>query len=224
MATLQGLDRGLRALHLISLEPDGLSVAELATRLEIDRAIAYRIVETLEAHALVARGHGRRVRLGAGAVTLAGRFHPQLVRAAEPVLQRLADDTGASAFLTVAQSAQECVPVLGAEPSVHHGPVRVGYRIGMRHPLDRGANGIAILALRPAWAGESAEVTHARRLGYSMTSGQLQQGATGVAAGFEAPGVLGASVGVVAMDGLDGARIAGLVMAAAAGLASLSRA
>lgn len=71
MATLQSLDRGLRALSLVSLAPEGLTVAEIATRLGTDRATAYRIVDTLEQHALVTRGVGKRVRLGAGAVVFA---------------------------------------------------------------------------------------------------------------------------------------------------------
>ncbi|WP_046728057.1 IclR family transcriptional regulator [Streptomyces humi] len=221
MATLQGLDRGLRALHAISLTADGLTVADLAAQLEIDRSIAYRIVETLEEHALVTR-QGKRVRLGAGAATLAGRFQRQLVLAAQPVLQDLADATGTSAFLSVAHGARECVPVAGAEPTVQHGPVQVGYRIGVRHPLERGANGIAILSLRPPWPDEPAEVARARELGYSITSGQLQQGATGIAAGFEVAGAAGASVGVVAMHEFDAERVAAEVKEAASRLASLS--
>ncbi|GAA3825320.1 IclR family transcriptional regulator [Streptomyces phyllanthi] len=222
MATLQGLDRGLRALHAISLAADGLTVADLAAQLEIDRAIAYRIVQTLEEHALVSR-QGKRVRLGAGAATLAGRFQHQLVPAAQPVLQELADATGASAFLTVAHGARECVPVAGAEPTVHHDPVQVGYRIGVRHALEKGANGIAILALQPPWPDEPEEIVRARELGHSITSGQLQQGATGVAAGFEVPGTVGASVGVVAMHEFDDEHVAAQVKAAASRLASLSR-
>ncbi|MDX3642140.1 IclR family transcriptional regulator [Streptomyces sp. MB09-02B] len=218
MATLQGLDRGLRALDLISLASEGLTVADLAARLEIDRAIAYRIVRTLEEHGLVSR-QGKRVRLGAGAATLAGRFQQQLVLAAQPVLQRLADGTGASAFLTVAHGAGECVPVAGAQPAVQQGPVQVGYRIGVRHPLERGANGIAILALQPPRPDEPEEVVHAREVGYSVTSGQLQQGATGVAVGFEVPGAVGASVGVVAMHEFDVESVAARVKEAASRLA-----
>lgn len=223
MATLQGLDRGLRALDLISLTADGLTVADLAAQLEIDRAIAYRIVRTLEEHALVSR-QGKRVRLGAGAATLAGRFQHQLVLAAQPVLQELADGTGTSAFLTVAHGARECVPVAGAQPTVQHGPVQVGYRIGVRHPLERGANGIAILALQPPWPDESEEITRARESGYSITSGQLQQGATGIAVGFEVPGAVGASVGVVAMHDFDIESVAIRVREAASRLASLGKA
>ncbi|WP_033306984.1 helix-turn-helix domain-containing protein [Streptomyces iakyrus] len=223
MATLQGLDRGLRALNSISLAADGLTVADLAAQLDVDRAIAYRIVQTLEEHALVSR-QGKRVRLGAGAATLAGRFQHQLVLAAQPVLQELADATGASAFLTLAHGARECVPVAGAQPTVHHGPVQVGYRIGVRHRLERGANGVAILALQPPWPEESEEIARARESGYSITSGQLQQGATGVAAGFEVPGAVGASVGVVAMHEFDVESVAAQVKEAASRLASLSNA
>lgn len=223
MATLQGLDRGLRALDLISQTADGLSVADLAAQLEIDRAVAYRIVQTLEEHALVSR-QGRRVRLGAGAATLAGRFQNQLVPAAHPVLQDLADVTGASAFLTVAHGARECVPVAGAQPTVQHGPVQVGYRIGVRHPLEKGANGIAILALQQPWPDEPEEIVRARASGYSITSGQLQQGATGIAVGFEVPGAVGASVGVVAMHDFDIESVAAQVREAASRLASLSKA
>ncbi|NUO46900.1 MAG: helix-turn-helix domain-containing protein [Streptomyces sp.] len=221
MATLQGLDRGLRALDLISLSADGLTVADLAARLEVDRAIAYRIVQTLEEHALVSR-QGKRVRLGAGAATLAGRFRQQLVLLAQPVLQELADATGASAFLTLAHGARECVPVAGAEPAVQHGPMRVGYRIGARHPLERGANGVAILALQPPSPDDSEDIARARERGYSVTSGQLQQGATGIAAGFEVPGAAGASVGVVAMHEFDVESVAARVRESAARLASLS--
>ncbi|MBD0839825.1 MULTISPECIES: IclR family transcriptional regulator [unclassified Streptomyces] len=223
MATLQGLDRGLRALNLISLAADGLTVADLAAQLGIDRAVAYRIVQTLEEHALVSR-QDKRVRLGAGAALLAGRFQGQLVRAAQPVLQELADATGTSAFLTVAHGARECVPVAGAQPAVQHGPVQVGYRIGVRHPLERGANGVAILAVQPPLPDEPEEIVRARELGYSITSGQLQQGATGIAVGFEVPGTVGASVGVVAMHEFDIEAVAARVKEAAARLAAAGRA
>jgi len=140
------------------------------------------------------------------------------------VLQEIADVTRASAFLTLAHGARECVPVAGAQPTVQHGPVQVGYRIGVRHPLERGANGIAILALQPPLPDEPERIVRARELGYSVTSGQLQQGATGVAAGFEVPGAVGASVGVVAMHDFDIESVAAQVMKGASRLASLSKA
>lgn len=223
MPTLQGLDRGLRALDLISQRHDGISVADLALDLDVDRAIAYRIVETLEQHSLVSRGQNRRIRLGAGVVSLAERFQPQMLRIAQPILQDLADQTGTAAFLTIAQGLDEGIAVLGAEPAVHDGPVSIGYRIGTRHPLNRGANGIAILALRAPRPDDPPDVTMARERGYSVTTGQLQLGATGVAAGFETAGSLGASVGVVAVGDFDERSAIDVVVNAAARLDELGR-
>jgi DNA-binding IclR family transcriptional regulator len=202
MSTLQTLDRGLTALRLVSERPDGLSVAELAEALGVHRAICYRIVTTLREHGLVSRGEDGRVRLGAATAALAAGFEPQLRRAAEPVLHALARQTGATAHLSVAQG-DDCIAVLVAEPP--DAAIRVGYRVGSRHPLTVGAAGLAILALRPARDGEPGAVGAARRLGYAITHGQLQDGAVGVASGVPAPSGLAtdACVGVVAIGTLD---------------------
>lgn len=222
MATLQGLDRGLAALVFISQNPAGVTVADVAAHLGVDRAIAYRIVATLDDRALVTQGVGKRLRLGAGVIAMAGRFSSQLIQAAEPSLQGLADAVGAPAFLTVAHGEDECVPVLEADPTLGQGPVRVGYRIGLRYPLDKGASGIAIRALAEPDPGDSPAVREARELGYSHTAGELQRGAVGIAVGFEVPGSLRASVGIVTMDELDPAEVGPLVEDAARQLARLS--
>lgn len=180
------------------------------------RAICYRIVSTLEAHHLVTRTGDGRIRLGAGTAVLAGRFEPQLLHATGPVLQQLAEQTGATAHLSVA-SGEECVVVRVAEPD--DPAIRVSYRVGSRHPLTSGAAGVAILAARPERAGDDARVTTARRLGYAVTQGELERGAIGIAAGvvrLAGPGPApGASVGVVAIDGLDVERAAAAVVRAA---------
>src|SRR5690554_531821 len=219
--TLQTLDRGLNALSIIAEQADGLSVAELATRLEVHRAIAYRIVTTLERHDLVNRSLDGQLRLGAAISLLASRFEPQLRALAQPRLKALAAATRATAFLSVAQG-EEAVVILVAEPD--DGLLRVGYRIGSRHPLSLGAAGIAILAGRPTETGEAEAVTRARREGYSLTRGQLQRGAVGVASPIPAdPRRSGveACVGVVAMDDLDSTTAIAEVMAAARALAEL---
>lgn len=219
--TLQTLDRGLTALAIIAEQAGGLSVAELAERLAVHRAIAYRIVTTLEQHGLVNRGRDGLLRLGAGISLLASRFEPQLRALAQPRLKALAAATRATAFLSVAQG-EEAVVILVAEPD--DGLLRVGYRVGSRHPLSLGAAGIAILAGRPAETGEAEAVTRARREGYSLTRGQLQRGAVGVASPIPAdPRRSGveACVGVVAMDDLESDTAIAEVMAAARALAAL---
>lgn len=219
--TLQTLDRGLRALAAISGQEDGLSVADLAARLGVHRAITYRLAKTLEAHGLVARGAEGRLFLGAGLLSLASRFEPQLRSVARPLLHELAQETRAAAFLSVPQG-EECVAIMVAEPE--GGLLRLAYRVGSRHPLTLGAAGIAILAGRPERPGEPAAVREARGVGFSVTRGQLQAGAVGVASpvhgarprpiGFEA------SLGVIALDDLDIAHATAAVVACARRLAA----
>ncbi|MCB2035236.1 MAG: helix-turn-helix domain-containing protein, partial [Ottowia sp.] len=62
--TLQTLDRGLQALDVICQLAQGITVAELAAALQVNRAIAYRLVNTLELHGLVARAAGGRIVAG----------------------------------------------------------------------------------------------------------------------------------------------------------------
>ncbi len=201
--TLQTLDRGLTALEIIAERSGGLSVAELAEALEVHRAIAYRIVTTLERHGLIARRGDGGLRLGAGVALLASHFEPQLRRVAQPLLEALARHTRATAFISVAQG-EEAVVLMVAEPN--EGLLRVGYRVGSRHPLSLGAAGIAILAGRPPRPEDSEAVREARTLGYNLTRGQLQRGAVGVASPIASPSLnhgVEACVGVVAMEDLD---------------------
>lgn len=222
MSTLQTLDRGLNALEIIAREARGLSIADLAERLEVHRAIAYRIVATLEAHALVARGADGMVTLGSGLMVLASHFEPQLRAVARPLLTTLAREARATAFLSAAQG-DECVALMVAEPD--EGVLRVGYRVGSRHPLTRGAAGIAILAGRPETDDEPDAVKQARRDGYSITRGQLQRGAVGVASPITTadrrPGGFEGCVGVVALDDLDTAAAAAAVRDCAGRIAAL---
>lgn len=224
MSTLQTLDRGLRALDIISQSPAGISVSELATKLGVHRAICYRVVATLEAHSLITRTGDGKLRLGVGAAVLASRFEPQFMHGAHPILQELAERTRATAFIAAAE-ADTCVVIMVAEPS--EAVLRVGYRVGTRHPLDKGASGIAILALRPERRSDPELVKQARKDGYSVTFGQLNRGAVGVSSGIRVPGgaspgsPLERSVGVVAIEGLDTDRAAREVVRASERLAQL---
>lgn len=219
--TLQTLDRGLQALAIVSQHERGISIAELAAALEVDRAIAYRLVTTLESRGLIARADRGRVRLGAGLLILASRFEPHLRTLAAPLLRDLAETTRAAAFLSVA-TGEECVAILVTEPEATL--LRVAYRVGSRHPLTRGAAGIAILAGRPFSPEDSEAVRLARRDGYSVTRGELQRGAVGVASPVHSPGRascgLEASIGVVAFEDLDVSGVKSLVIEGARRLAA----
>ncbi|MDG4791394.1 helix-turn-helix domain-containing protein [Micromonospora sp. WMMD1102] len=203
--TAQTLDRGLRLLHLVAEAPGGLTVTEAAARLGVGRAVVYRLLGALTEHGLVRRDAANRLRLGAGLLHLARRAQPLIADGALPALRRLAEQTGATAHLTVVDGA-EGVALAVVEPSWT--AFHVAYRTGSRHPLDRGAAGRAILAGRQGRADPVA------------SSGELESGAYGVAAPVLGVPGLEASVGVVALAPLDLARTGTQVRTAATEIAA----
>lgn len=218
--TLQTLDRGLQALAMVADLAEGISVASLASGLGVHRAIAYRLVATLEGHGLVTRDGDGQIHLGAGLLTLANRFEPQLRARARSLLHALAQESGAAAFLSVPQG-EECVAIMVAEPAGQ--VLRITYNVGSRHPLTLGAAGIAILAGRPEQPDDSDAVRQARRDGVSVTRSQLQRGAVGVASPVRNRGGaigLEACVGIVGLDDLDVLRATPLVLDCACRLES----
>lgn len=181
MSTLQTLDRGLEAMDVVARRTDGISPAALADELGVHRAGAYRILATLEQRHLVTKGADGRYRLGSGALAYAGRFMSQYRLAAQPIVQELADHSGCTAFVSIADG-DESVAIAVAEPSVR-GAIGISYQIGTRHPLSSGADGIAILAQRPPRPDDPEAVQTARADGHALSDGQIQPGALGLAIG-----------------------------------------
>ena len=208
--TSQTLDRGLRLLELLVDAGAGLTVTELGQALGVARPVVYRLVTTLEAHALVRRRDDGRVTLALGVLHLARGVQPLVRRAALPALRRLAEDVGATAHLTVVD-AGEALAVAVVEPSWTD--LHVAYRVGTRHVLGRGAAGRAILAAR---AGEPDRP-------YVVSAGELQPGAHGVAAPLRGVPAVEGSVGVVALSELDAASVGPRVAQAAAEVAAALR-
>lgn len=219
MATLKTLDRGLQALWIIARAPQGIAIADLATTLGADRAIAYRVAATLIDHGLATRQPDGRLMLGAAVLDLERHFAPQFRDKARPLINQLAADTQATAFLSIAEQDM-ATAILVSEPEQMM--IRVGYRTASSHPLTTGAAGLAILAGRPPSKSDTPEIIQARIDGYSVTRGQLQAGAIGVACPIPAPG-LDAAVGVVAMEDLQTNQAIDHVKACAKALAARVR-
>ena len=211
--SVQTLDRGLKLLHLLAAEPDGLTVSELAARLDVHRAIVYRLLGTLGQHRFVTRAPDGRHTLGIGLVEVARGVIPDWRRVAVPELQALADEVAATATLHVA-SEDVVVALLVVEP--RSTPIHVAYQPGLRHPIAGSASGRAILAGRPPEADEPREVVAARRLGYAVSRGELSAGAAVVAAPVVVDGWADASVGAVSFEELDERRARRVVAAASA--------
>jgi DNA-binding IclR family transcriptional regulator len=187
--TSQTLDRGLRVLKLLADTDHGLTVTELSRQLGVNRTVVYRLLATLEQHALVRRDAGGRARVGMGVLGLGRQVHPLVREAALPALRSLAEDVGATAHLTVVDGA-DALAVAVAEPSWTD--YHVAYRTGYRHPLGRGAAGRAILRSRcPDIEDED---------GYVLSHGDLDAGASGAAAPLPRDCGIEGSVGVVMLN------------------------
>jgi DNA-binding IclR family transcriptional regulator len=145
--TSQTLDRGLRVLSVLADSPEGLTVTEVAAALGVSRTVVYRLVVTLEQHGLVRRGSDGKCRLGLAVLGLARQVQPLLRDAALPVLRRLAESAGSTAYLGMADG-QDLLTVAVAEPP--RSDVHIWYRLGSRIPLEVGAAGRAVLAARTA--------------------------------------------------------------------------
>jgi len=196
----QTLDRGLRLLELLAATDEPVSVTDLADALGVARPVVYRLLATLEDHGLAVADEAGGYRAGLGLARLTGRVVPALRATAEPHLRLLAEEVGATAHLTMAEG-DEGVAVVVVEPSST--TVHVAYRAGSRHPLDRGAAGRAILGARTG-----------RPTRWYLTTGELESGATGLAAPLGLDGVE-ACVGVVTLGAIAAQTIGPSVLRAA---------
>ncbi|GAA3536141.1 helix-turn-helix domain-containing protein [Amycolatopsis ultiminotia] len=202
------LDRGLALLQAVADSGEqAATISELAVTIGASRAAVYRLLVPLVERGLIWRD-GAKVRLGVGVLRLAGQVLPQLREAARPVLRELAETVGATAHLTVAQGDQaQAVAVVEPSWTNYH----VAYRVGSRHSLNAGAAGRA-MGLRPggdAWAS---------------STGELEAGASGVAAPVRGVPGLRASVGVVSLEPFDAREVGPRVAVAASRLAEVLRA
>lgn len=214
----QTLSRGIRVLEVLAEHGAPMSANELAGELGLHRSVVYRCARTLAEHRLVSTQPDGRYALGLKLVTLARGVEPDVRAIAFPVLQELSDGVGATALYWVADGF-EAVCLLSVEP--RHSTVHLVHRQGIRHPLDRGSSGLAILAGRPPSPGERQAVADARQRGWSSSRGELERSAAAVAAPVLVPGrAAEASVAVVFLqDALREDDVAPQVVRAAARIA-----
>ena len=192
----QTLERGLAVLSELARHRDGLSTAQVAAAVGLHRTVAHRLLVSLVGTGFARRDQTGRHHVGPAVQRLAASAGPPLRDVAGPVLQALADRLRLAVSLVEVEGGA-AVTTLVAHPATE-GP-QFGYRLGHREPLDRGAGGVAALASLPPRVGEAEPVAEARRRGYSVTHGELNPGAHGIAVplpGWPAP----AAVTVVSYD------------------------
>ncbi|SEG84203.1 DNA-binding transcriptional regulator, IclR family [Saccharopolyspora kobensis] len=201
------LERGLSLLQAVAeSESEAPTISDLAATVGVSRAAVYRLLGPLQSRGLVRR-EGSKVRLGLGVLWLAGRVLPQLRVASLPALRALAERVGSTVHLTVADGSEaQAVAVVEPSWTSYH----VSYRVGSRHPVQRGAAGRAVDLPPggPRWIA---------------SSGDLQAGAFAVAAPVRGVPGLRASVGVVALQPLVPEEIGPLVLETAESVAEALR-
>jgi DNA-binding IclR family transcriptional regulator len=192
------LARGLALLNALGEANEGETVSGLAEATGLDRAVLYRLLDTLTDEGFVTRDpESRRYRLGLAMLELGVRAASGLEvrRLAGPALKTLSEETDETACLAV-RDRDDLVVVEVIEPGDRF--VQVNYRIGFRHPLGVAAHGRALLAFLPEGANDPS-LQSVRQRGVAYTRDELEPGASGVAAPvFDHTGRAVAAVGIVA--------------------------
>jgi DNA-binding IclR family transcriptional regulator len=201
MRTLETVDRALLLLLAFdAAEERELSVAALASRLDIHRSSASRLAATLAQRGFLERAPGSEsFRLGPalgrlGLLAMGGRG---LMSESREVMERLAHETRETVVLSVLEGG-ETVDVAQA-----NGPHLVGMRdwIGRRSPLHASSDGKVFLAFAGVGASPPStrlaaltertitdggalaeEIDGVRRRGWASVEGEFEEGLNGLAA------------------------------------------
>ena len=174
----QTLARGLSALSAIASAPTGLTVQQVADHLGAHRTIAYRLLATLSQFRYVAKGEDGRYRPAAGLAVLGSSYDNNLRQLSVPRLRALADELGTTVSLLVAEGDQQVAIAVIVPTQVFY---QLSFHEGSRHPLDRGAAGVALLASMPPRPGERDLVRQTREQGWVITHGEIEPNTYGLA-------------------------------------------
>ena len=198
----QTLSRGIRALEILAAAGKPLTIAELAGALGVHRSVAYRILRTLEDHSLLVRDDSGKVSPGPGLAVLARGVSRDLQSASLPELSQLANTWNMTAFIAV-WDHQDCVTLVTVEP--RHSGATLAQHPGTRHPVTKGAPGIAIQSAltREQWTELAPalpyrpEAEEARRRGYAASHDEVIAGLSSLASPIRVPGGRPAAIAVV---------------------------
>lgn len=141
---IQSLDRGMDVLKVVA-RGGGLSLTEIAAGAGQSASTAYRILITLEKHAIVEfEEAGQLWHVGIEAFRIGSNFlgRTQIVEQSRPVMQRIMAATGETANLAIIDQG-EVVFVSQVET---HEPIRAFFPPGTRGPIHASGIGKALLA------------------------------------------------------------------------------
>jgi DNA-binding IclR family transcriptional regulator len=193
----RSLDRFVDVLAALVDAGEPLTATEVAERAGLPLSSTYRLVQSLERHGLVERRPRGTIALGLRVLELARHvedgLRPTLLQPARPLMQDLAREHGETVLLTAPVGTSS----IGLASVDSPQPIRLTYARWRLAPLTRGASGKALLAhLDDEWAERvlataaadldvatlRAELATIRARGYAVSTGELDAGASGVAA------------------------------------------
>lgn len=165
------------------------TTTDVARLCGINRTVAHRLLSTL-----AEKGYVRRTdsgyRVGPTAVTIASAFDGDMKSLAQPLMDRLAEETGETVVLHAIDHFEAVV--VSQSRGLRH-IVRVEHRPGSRHPLFLGASGWSLLAFQsprriasilkkaPDAVAAAARIEQTRADGYAISHDELQLGVHGLA-------------------------------------------
>ena len=203
----QTLDRGLRILEHLAAAGSPRPVMEVATAVGLHRSITYRLLRTLEDRGFVERDDAGRFGLGLAVSVLARGVRTSLQASATARLTPLVERFGCTGFLVV-RAGDDAVTLTSVEP--RDVPSHVTRRPGTRHPIGRGAPGLALLMPDPPTDDDRPELVTARATGWAVSEGEVIPGVRSVSAPVVGPdGTARAAVAVVHTGARDDAEALG---------------
>ncbi len=159
---IQVIARAAAVLRTLKEAPGGMSLGQIAGRVELPRSTVQRIVQALQEERLViTTGTAGGVRLGPELHALAGAARYNIVDQLRPFLQEIMEETGETVDLSVLRGGR--MIFLDQVQGVHR--LRAVSSVGEVFPVTSTANGRACLALLPEAEARKMAENEWNRLG-----------------------------------------------------------
>lgn len=143
---VQVIARVGQLFRALEAEPLGLTLTELANRLELPRSTVHRLVGALATEGLVTNSVATgQVRIGPELIRIASAARLDLRQQVEPLMRGIFDAIGETVDCSVLEAGQ--LRVVEVIPTQHQ--LRVVAEVGAVFPLHCSSKGKAVLALLP---------------------------------------------------------------------------
>jgi IclR family transcriptional regulator, acetate operon repressor len=216
---VRSVQRAVAVLEFLAGTERPAALHEISAAIRTPKSTALNIVRTLAATRLLEVDHATKAyRLGSRLGELASRMRrdPDLRALARPHLERLASETGESAFLSVVDGAE----IVYVDKVDSRQDIRFAAQVGSRRPLHASAAGKLALATLPPPLLERYlrnglgrhtrstitdrrtllhQIARVRGRGYAEAHGEYVEGVDGIAA--PVPGATGELLAIVTIAG-----------------------